>query len=100
MGNGYEVNTNETADVLGKKYMPALSIRQPWAWLIIHGKDIENRDWYTRFRGRCFVHAAKGCTKDEYEDAAYFAKKLGIEVPPLKDLERGGIVGTVEISDQ
>lgn len=26
--------------------MIALSIRQPWAWLIINaGKDIENRDW-------------------------------------------------------
>lgn len=26
----------------------ALSIRQPWAWAILHaGKDIENRDWHT-----------------------------------------------------
>lgn len=25
--------------------MKAISVRQPWAWLIIHGgKDIENRD--------------------------------------------------------
>lgn len=24
----------------------ALSVRQPWAWAIIHaGKDIENRSW-------------------------------------------------------
>ncbi len=31
----------------------ALSIRQPWAWLIIHAcKDVENRDWPTRVRGR------------------------------------------------
>jgi hypothetical protein len=26
--------------------MKALSIKQPWAWLIVNGhKDIENRDW-------------------------------------------------------
>jgi len=32
--------------------MKALSIRQPYAWLIIHGyKDIENRTWGTRVRG-------------------------------------------------
>ena len=31
----------------------ALSIRQPWAWLIVNGyKDIENRDWKTHYRGR------------------------------------------------
>ena len=28
--------------------MKALTIKQPWAWAIIHaGKDIENRDWVT-----------------------------------------------------
>lgn len=32
--------------------MKALSIRQPWAWLIIHGgKDVENRTWHTKHRG-------------------------------------------------
>jgi len=40
--------------------MKALSIRQPWAWLICVGyKDIENRQWSTKFRGRIYVHAGK-----------------------------------------
>ncbi len=40
--------------------MRALSIRQPWAWLIVNGyKDIENRDWATNYRGRVYVHAGK-----------------------------------------
>jgi hypothetical protein len=48
--------------------MKALSIRQPWAWLILNaGKDIENRDWPTHFRGRFLIHASKGMTHDEYE---------------------------------
>jgi hypothetical protein len=62
--------------------MKALSIRQPWAWLILHaGKDIENRDWPTRFRGRFLIHAAKGMTRDEYENgrgaAARRHRRLG-----------------------
>ena len=78
--------------------MKALSIRQPWAWLIIHGgKDIENRSWSTKFRGRFFVHAAKGMTKAEYEFACDFAAKNGVKVPPAEDLQRGGIIGTVEL---
>ena len=48
--------------------MKALAIRQPWASaIILHaGKDTENRDWPTRFRGSIAVHAAKGCASDEY----------------------------------
>lgn len=40
--------------------MKVLSIRQPWAWLIMTGlKDIENRTWNTDFRGRFAIHASK-----------------------------------------
>ena len=39
--------------------MKALSIKQPWAWLVTHGlRDIESRDWPTKFRGRIYVHAS------------------------------------------
>lgn len=82
--------------------MIALSIRQPWAWLILHGgKDIENRDWPTKFRGRVLVHAAKGCTRAEHENAAWFADPQpgSPNVPLLAELDRGGIVGSVEIVD-
>jgi hypothetical protein len=38
--------------------MNGLSIRQPWAWLIVNGhKDVENRSWHTDFRGRVYVQA-------------------------------------------
>ena len=40
--------------------MKALTIKQPWASLIAHGvKDVENRNWNTRFRGKFFIHAGK-----------------------------------------
>jgi hypothetical protein len=80
--------------------MKAISIRQPWAWLIINaGKDIENRCWPTKLRGRVLVHAAKGMTRDEYEDVDDFIAGSGILLPPASTLERGGIIGSVEIVD-
>jgi len=82
--------------------MKALSIRQPWAWLILHGgKDIENRDWATRFRGRVLIHASKGMTKGEHEDAydTAMAANPAILFPTFEALQRGGIIGSVEIID-
>jgi len=38
----------------------ALSLRQPWAELILQGrKDIETRTWDTGFRGEFLIHASK-----------------------------------------
>lgn len=82
--------------------MRALSIRQPWAWLILHaGKDIENRDWSTSYRGPILIHASKGMTIDEYEDAADFAFfHCGVESMEQREaLPRGGIVGIADIVD-
>lgn len=82
--------------------MKALSIRQPWAWLILHGgKDIENRTWNTKFRGRVLIHASKGMTRDEYDDADFALSSINptLRLPPFAELQRGGIVGSVEITD-
>jgi hypothetical protein len=82
--------------------MIALSIRQPWAWLILYaGKDIENRDWKTPYRGPSLIHASKSATKQDYQDAIDFINsRLDhpiIEVPPIDQFDRGGIVGMVDI---
>ncbi len=82
--------------------MKALSIRQPWAWLILNaGKDIENRDWSTNVRGRILIHAGKGMTRDEYENAQDLLWDINeaVRFPAFGELERGGIVGAVEIID-
>ncbi|MDX2307101.1 MAG: DUF4326 domain-containing protein [Hyphomicrobium sp.] len=83
----------------------ALSVRQPWAWAILHaGKDIENRSWQAvnhglRQRGRIAVHAAAGMTKDEYWEAREFIDRLGYTCPDPHALFRGGICGSVEVID-
>ena len=38
--------------------MKTLSVKQPWASLIVAGiKDIENRTWATKYRGSLLIHA-------------------------------------------
>ncbi|EPJ7982300.1 ASCH domain-containing protein [Pseudomonas aeruginosa] len=80
--------------------MKTLSIRQPWAWLIVYGgKDIENRSRRTNFRGRFLVHASQGMTRQEYNMATWIAGPLGVTIPPFEELLRGGIIGSVELVD-
>ncbi len=80
--------------------MKALSIRQPWAWLIVNGhKDVENRSRRTHLRGRIQVHASLGMTRDEYAAAYAIADEEGVELPPFDKLLRGGIMGQVDIID-
>jgi hypothetical protein len=88
----------------------ALSIHNPWAWLIVSGyKDIENRDWPTKFRGRFLIHASKKMTNYDYDDAM----DLLDQTLPLSRVEQvcrrakfinsdnhlGGIIGEAEIVD-
>jgi hypothetical protein len=96
--------------------MKALSIKQPWAWLICAGyKDIENRDWFIGRKVasgavnftiplpmRIYVHAGK--QSDLSEETIAFIKE---RANPLtheygstwKDvLNFGAIIGEVDIT--
>ena len=78
--------------------LPALSIRQPWAWLIVSGlKDIENRPRRTHHRGPLLIHA--GLSLDSYteDNIEWLEKKYGVHIP--LELETGGIVGVVDVID-
>lgn len=80
-----------------------LSVRQPWAWLIVNGhKPVENREWWSLYRGRLLIHASQGMTRAEYEDCAELLDKIAgptLRLPDFKQLERGGIVGAVDMDD-
>lgn len=87
----------------------ALSIRQPWAYLIVHAaKDVENREWPTRVRGRVLIHASKEMTKADYQACALFCSSLpegaippDFWFPSFEQLKPqcGGIVGVMNIGD-
>jgi hypothetical protein len=66
----------------------ALSVRQPWANLIVRGlKDIEIRTWATKYRGRLLIHA--GGTLD----------RIGMWRFPMEVVPRGAIIGSVKLAD-
>lgn len=67
--------------------MKALSIKQPFAELILQGKKkIELRKWNTNFRGEFFIHAPKSPDKKSM-------KRFGFNELPL-----GFIVGKVSLT--
>lgn len=90
--------------------MQALSIRAPWWWFILHGgKDIENRDWSTKFRGTILVHSSKWFNLQDVvmdsEEAVRIAQdyghpesESGYTFRQLRDAG-GFIVGQVDIVD-
>src|ERR1700682_4460171 len=75
--------------------MKIISIRQPWASLIVGGvKDVENRTWPTRYRGPVLVHASQHVDDVSSED---IERRFGVRMPSALPL--GGIVGITEIVD-
>lgn len=70
--------------------MKVISIRQPWASLIVNGyKEYEFRSWSTNFRGKCLIHASQSIEKDMIDRF----KCLNLEYPV------GKIIGSVNITD-
>lgn len=94
--------------------MKALSIQQPWAWLIIRPdldreewerqriagivKDVENRDWSTNVRGPIFIHAGKKFDYDGY-DAVRERIDGAFKMPRPSEYQTGGIVGAAKLVD-
>lgn len=77
--------------------MKCLSIQQPWAWAILYaGKRIENRTWYTNFRGRIWIHAGMRVDRASIEDLADEIRSVPEPRPPAY---RGAIVGRASIVD-
>ena len=80
--------------------MKALSIRQPWAELIVAGlKDIENRTWRTDYRGPVLIHAGMKIEPIDADLREWVKRISGFDLPQADDLPRGGIVGQAEIVD-
>lgn len=72
--------------------MKSICIRQPWAWAIFHAeKDIENRAWFTSYRGEVAVHATR------IETSCRFP--TDIKPPQEEALILGAVIGLVDIVD-
>ena len=75
--------------------MKAISIKQPWAWLIVHGiKDVENREWPTKYRGPLLIHASKGWSQSGFD---FICDRMDEWVPHREYHAFGAIVGKVDL---
>lgn len=90
--------------------MRCLTVMQPWAWAIFHGKDIENRTQLWSYRGPLAIHAGqrlsdRGAADPRIHRATMhwqreIADRPGAPVPRLRDeLVYGAILGVVELVD-
>lgn len=71
--------------------MKVLTIKQPWATLIMNGhKRFEFRSWKTKYRGELLIHAGKGIDKEAM-------RRLEKYIP--KDMPTGQILGKVTLVD-
>ena len=71
--------------------MKALTIKQPWATLIMQGdKRFEFRSWQTKYRGELLIHAGKGIDTEA-------VKRLKKYIP--EDMPLGKIIGQVKLVD-
>ncbi len=68
--------------------MKALSLKQPWAELVLQGKKtIELRRWNTKFRGEFYIHASGNIDEEKMKEYN------------LKDLPRQSLVGKAKLID-
>src|SRR5688500_18129278 len=76
--------------------LKALSLRQPWAWAVVHGyKDVENRSWSTAHRGPLLIHASARLDPEGFR----FLWQLGLHRVLPDDLAQGRLIGSVRVVD-
>lgn len=69
-----------------------LTIKQPWAHLIIRGiKRVENRSWQTDYRGMILIHAGQA-----YDESCERDRTYGFD---RDQLVYGAVIGTADLVD-
>jgi hypothetical protein len=74
------------------RHIKAITIRQPFAWAVFHGKAVENRNWATRYRAPLVIHAGRS----RASLGARLPRRLR---PKPADLHFGALVGVVRLVD-
>jgi hypothetical protein len=78
--------------------MRALTVRNPWAWAIVHGgKDVENRAQTWGYRGMLAIHAGAGWSREgELDLRCGRAYNAAAGQPPFVF---GAIIGVANLID-
>ena len=76
--------------------MKVLTIKQPWATLIMQGdKRFEFRSWQTKYRGDLLIHAGKSVDKEALNRLSKYLPK---EIPTGKILGKVKLVDCIKMS--
>jgi activating signal cointegrator 1 len=82
--------------------MKAITLHEPWAWLVLHGwKEVETRSWSTDYRGLLAIHAGK---KRDVDGAMLHLRMNSIRgvsdrlIPPFEELPFGAVIATCRLS--
>ena len=77
--------------------MKALTIKQPWASLIIEGyKKYEFRSWKTNYRGKVLIHAGASVDKKDMERFSH----LNLKYPSKRIIAEVEIEDCLELTDK
>lgn len=81
----------------------AISIKQPWSYLICAGiKDVENRTWATKYRGRVYIHASAKSVGQYFSEGVFTADQLNYliqskKIDLIEKVQLSAIIGHVDI---
>jgi hypothetical protein len=76
--------------------MRVLTVQQPWAWAIFHGKDVENRTQAWSYRGPLAIHAGARFS-DRSNDALIVTLRHAMERDEWKPVECSAVLGVVQL---
>lgn len=77
--------------------MKVISIREPWASLIVHGyKEYEFRTWKTNYRGPLYIHASKVIERNKCSKFTSYH----LDYQPGKIIGVGELVDCIKVTDE
>lgn len=74
--------------------LKAITLHEPWTYLVGRYKWFETRDWPTNYRGKIAIHAAK-----KQDDTDYWCSELSDLLPPIEQLPFKSVVAIADLTD-
>ena len=96
MAEADQLSANPKIADLPRGMIKALSLKQPYAWLIANGYLlVDDRTWGTGYRGPMLIHASRGIYEEYYD---YLVANTDIPLPSKDQFGYGGVVGIARLA--
>lgn len=84
---------------VNSELIKAITLHNPWAWLIGRHKFYETRDWSTDYRGKLAIHSASKSNKEQAEMVTWAYQNIPKLLPPIENLVYGSVVAIADLTD-